>query len=137
MGIEIEWKPLLQDSIEWNYRHVLYAYLNPDDDEILYIGLAWRRSVRQRFRDRDKNALRDFLWDDLGLADVKVLVGEVVLEGRLTRQLLSDVESLLIKRLKPVGNIMCRTFRISRPGMRLECSQQWPHKRNKFADRKL
>src|SRR5436190_136076 len=91
MGIDIEWTPLLEDSKEWNYTHVLYAYLDPDNDEILYIGLAWRRTVRQRFRDRDKNALRDFLLDNLALGEVKVLVGQVFMEGRLTRHLLSDV----------------------------------------------
>lgn len=135
MGMEIEWRPLLEDSKEWNHRHVLYAYLNPYNNEILYIGLAWCRTVRQRFRDRDKNSLRDFLIDDLALPGVQVLVGDVVMEGRLTRQLLSDVESLLIKRLKPIGNIMCRSSRISRPGMRLKCLHQWPHKRNSFIDR--
>jgi hypothetical protein len=135
MSIGIQWKTLLADSDEWHHRHVLYAYLNPLNDEILYVGIAWHRTVRQRFMDRDKNALRDFLLDELGLDEVKVIVGSVWMDGRLTRQLLSDVESLLIKRLQPAGNIMCRSGRISRPGMRLECFEQWPHQRFRFLDR--
>jgi len=113
----------------------LVCVFRPYNDEILYIGLAWRRTVRQRFRDRDKDALLDFFLHDLELSAVKVLCGEVIMAGRLTRQLLSDVESLLIKRLKPVGNIMCCTFRISRPGIRLECFHHWPHERITFVDR--
>ena len=134
MSIEIQWRTLLPESKEWNHRHVLYAYLDPNTDQILYLGMAWQRTVRQRFRDRDKNALRDFLTDELGLEGVKVLVGSVWMKGRLTRQLLSDVESLLIKRLQPAGNIMCRSSRISRRGMRLECFQEWPHERTRFVD---
>lgn len=134
MSIEIEWKTLLPDSEEWDHRHVLYAYLDPYTDQIIYLGMAWRRTVRQRFRDRDKNALRDFVLDELALDGVKVMVGSIWMEGRLTRQLLSDVESLLIKRLKPAGNNKCRSTRISRPGMRLECLEEWPHQRSRFID---
>ncbi len=134
MAIEIEWKTLDSDSEEWDHRRVLYAYVDPYTDQLIYLGMAWHRTVKQRFRDRDKNALRDFIVDELGLDSVKVLVGSIWMEGRLTRQLLSDVESLLIKRLQPTGNIKCRLGRISRPGMRLECRQEWPHRRSRFVD---
>lgn len=134
MSINIEWKTLLSDSEEWDHCHVLYAYLNPHTDEIIYLGMAWHRTVRQRFRDRDKNALHDFFLNDLGIDGVGVIVGSIHMEGRLTRQLVSDIERLLIKRLRPAGNIMCRSTRISRPGMRLECSQEWPHQRSRFFD---
>src|SRR5262245_54190719 len=134
MSIKIEWKTLLSDSEEWDHRHVLYAYVNPHTDEIIYLGMAWHRSVRQRFRDRDKNALHDFFLNDLEIEGVGVIVGSICMEGRLTRQLLSDIESLLIKRLQPAGNIMCRSTRISRPGMRLECFEEWPHQRSRFLD---
>ena len=102
MSIEIKWQELLPDSQEWDHRHVLYAYLNPHTAEIIYLGMAWHRTVRQRFQDGDKNALRDFFLNELGLEGVKIIVGSIWLEGRLTRQLLSDIESLLIKRLRPI-----------------------------------
>ena len=89
MSIEIGWTELLPDSQEWGHRHVLYAYLNPHTDEIIYLGMAWHRTVRQRFQDGDKNALRDFFINELGLKGVKVIVGSVWLEGRLTRQLIT------------------------------------------------
>jgi hypothetical protein len=127
-------KTLLSDSEEWDHRYVLYAHLNPHTDKIIYLGMAWHRTVRQTFRDRDKNALHDFFLNDLGIEGVVVIVGSIYMEGRLTRQLLSDIESLLIKRLRPAGIIMCRSTRISRPGMRLECFQEWPHQRSRFSD---
>ena len=114
--------------------HVLYAYVNPHTDEIIYVGMAYHRTVRQRFRDRDKNALHDYFLNELEIEGVEVIVGSIYMEGRLTRQLLADMESLLIKRLQPAGNIMCRSARICRPGMRLECSQDWPHQRSRFFD---
>ena len=135
MAIDVEWKTLLPDSKEWHHTHVLYTYVHPETSDILYVGMAWHRTVRQRFTDRDKRSLFDFLWNEFGLTGVDVRVGEVWMDGRLTRQLLSDVESLLIKRLQPVGNIMCRSSRISRRGMRLECFNEWPHKRGRFVDR--
>ena len=54
MSIKIEWKSLLSDSEEWDHRHVLYAYVNPHTDEIIYLGMAWHRTVRQGFRDRTR-----------------------------------------------------------------------------------
>jgi hypothetical protein len=135
MAIEIEWKTLLPDSKQWNHTHVLYAYVHPDTGDILYVGMAWHRTVGQRFTDRDKQALFDFFSNELGLSGVDVRVGEVWMDGRLTRQLLSDVESLLIRRLQPAGNIMCRSSRISRGGMRLKCLNEWPHERTRFVDR--
>lgn len=135
MGIRINWERLGPQSKAWNYRHVLYAYLDSHDKEIVYIGLAWHRTVLQRFNDPDKRNLFEFLRDELGIESVTILVGDVEMDGRLTRQLLSDVESLLIRRLQPAGNIMGRKSRIARPGMRLQCEKQWPHKRLRFIDR--
>ena len=135
MAIEIKWKTMLADSKEWYHTHVAVRLVHPDTGDILYVGMAWHRTVRQRFTDRDKQALFNFFSEEFGLADVDVRVGEVRMDGRLTRQLLSDVESLLIKRLQPAGNIMCRASRISRRGMRLECLNEWPHQRARFVDR--
>ena len=135
MGIKINWEKLGPQSEGWNYRHVLYAYLDSRDNEIVYIGLAWHRTVHQRLKDTDKHDLFEFFRDELGIRSVTILVGDVEMDGRLTRQLLSDVESLLIKRIKPAGNIMCRRSRITRPGMRLQCEKHWPHKRLRFIDR--
>jgi hypothetical protein len=86
--------------------------------------MAWHRTVRQRLKDRYKKALRDFFLDELGREGLKVIVGIIRLEG-LTDPTLSDTDSLLIKD-RAGGNVMCRSTRISRSGIRLQCFQEWP-----------
>ena len=97
------------------------------------------KTVRERFDAPDKDevfARLESAGYDVEDGGVGVLVGRLRLEQgmRLTEKLLKDVESLLIKRLQPSGNIKCRLGRISRPGMRLECRQEWPHRRSRFVD---
>ena len=76
MGIKINWEKLGPQSEGWNYRHVLYAYLDSRDNEIVYIGLAWHRTVHQRLKDTDKHDLFEFFRDELVIRSVTILVGE-------------------------------------------------------------
>jgi hypothetical protein len=68
--------------------------------------------------------------------DIRVLHGQLFGENgtRRTSELLADVESLLIIRLQPFGNIQCTTSRTSRPGLRVHCLGDWPLKRSRFHD---
>ncbi len=135
MAIEIEWHLITGDDDEaWDWTNVLYAYIDPDDDEILYIGKAYgpSTSVRSRFQAEDKADFWDFITNELGIKKVNVLVGTVVLEEgeRLTRQLLADIESLLIFREDPCGNVQNTQSRgITRSGMRIKCTGDWPGQR--------
>jgi hypothetical protein len=115
----------------------LYAYVHPRTRELLYLGKADSATVRARFRASDKQPLFRFLERDLELRSFRVLVGAFYLDDdlRLTRQLIADVESLLIKRTKPLGNIAATRSRISRPGLAVHCSGAWPHKKDRFLDR--
>lgn len=54
--------------------------------------------------------------------------------ARYSLEKLADVESLLIKRLRPRGNIMSLNNRICRPGVRVLCGGNWPHTRATFVD---
>jgi hypothetical protein len=137
MLITVRWRGIAsEDSDLWDYRRVLYAYFAVDDKEILYIGKAGLQTVRER---RTRSAKKSF-WDDLekerNVHETIVRVGEIRLgEGRkLSRELLLDVESLLVKRLRPWGNIRSRSSRISRPGLRVRCEDDWPLKRREFYD---
>ncbi len=66
------------------------------------------------------------MWDDLeatGTLNHIELFGEVTIyDGYLTRQLLLDVESLLIMRMQTRSNMMGKKSRISRPGLCVECT---------------
>jgi hypothetical protein len=74
--------------------------------------------------------------DQRGMDAHAVLVGDVELAPgrRLSRELLADIESLLIKRLRPAGNIQAIRSRISRPGLDVTCEGDWPHERRRFLD---
>ncbi len=52
----------------------------------------------------------------------------------MTRQLLVDVESLLIYEVKPWGNIQAQSSRIQRPGLMVECRGAWPLRKRVFQD---
>lgn len=117
----------------WSYTRALYAYLAPRTHEVLYIGKADGCSVRERWREKSA------FWRDLerqrSIFSHGVIVAELEGDFRLTRQLLADIESLLIHRLQPWGNIQCRSSRnYSRPEMRVTCRGAWPLRRRMFRD---
>ena len=94
MQVDVEWTSLCSpaNDVRWDYDRCLYAYTSPQG-EIIYIGMAWNATVDQRWIG--KRGLWQFLADE-GVRECAILLGEVYVQGRLTRQLLSDVESLLI-----------------------------------------
>ena len=120
----------------WCAASVLYAYLSPSGREILYIGQACGCTVRERWRRSGKAGFWNALERDRGIRSHCVIVGvpELPAGMRLTKELLSDVESLLIARLQPWGNIQCLGTRICRPGMVVQCRGNWPGPQRKFVD---
>jgi hypothetical protein len=132
----VRWRVVPDESDLWDYMQVLYAYFTVDDREVLYIGKAGRKSVRERWNRSAKKEFWDALETERDIHEHLVRVGEIWLEeGRkLSRELLMDVESLLIKRLQPWGNIQSRSSRIPRPGLRVICESDWPLDRREFYD---
>lgn len=134
MLVNIDWDVLEKPARDagWDYQRCLYAYVSAGS-EIVYIGLAWNATVDQRWQG--KRGLWAYL-NEQGIIRCTVLLGEVELQGRrLTRQLLGDVESLLIYCEQPCGNIQGRRSRIARPGMRVICSGTWPGQYREYLDR--
>lgn len=134
MEVHLKWKRKTKRNED--LCRVLYSYLDPTDDEILYIGKADFCSVGERMRGEHKRGLYGF-FEEIGIPKFEVIIGNFYLdEGRrLSQELISDTESLLIKRLQPRGNIMSKTSRISRPGLRVLCFENWPHSRAYFHDK--
>lgn len=135
MQVGVRWFEVdVDDDERWSYTCCLYAYLAPRAPEILYIGKCDGCTVRHRWRNK-----RDF-WRDLQrerkILSHRLIVGDVALpEGfRLSRQLLADVESLLIWSIKPWGNIQGRTNRIQRSGLTISCTGAWPLIQRRFRD---
>jgi hypothetical protein len=138
MGIVVNWRKLRgPKDAGWRLTRVLYAYAHPDESRVLYIGKAHGAysTVRTRWQAVDKDEHWEFSERHLGLPRerVLVLVGDLETERSLTRELLADVESLLIKRLGPPMNISATKSRTSRPGMTVRCGgPSWPHPERVF-----
>lgn len=136
MSIKIRWYKIDEDNkILWRVNRGIYAYLSPYG-EILYIGKVNGTTVRKRFQRSAKSRYWDFVENDLGHFETEVMVGIIEFpEGsRHSRQKLSDIESLLINKIQPSGNIACRSTRISRPGLTVTCCGNWHYTRKKFVD---
>jgi hypothetical protein len=128
MKIEIEWEKIETNGDD-DYKECLYAYLHPKTKEILYIGKADSTTVRERWKAEDKEPLKKFLSEN-GIEKIYPIIGFLVLpEGKIfSSKLLNDIESLLIFKEKPKGNIKnTQTRNISRPGMEIRCKgEAWP-----------
>ena len=123
-----------RDDPRWHYSRALYAYLPPRRPEVLYIGKADGCSVRQRWIEKDS------FWHDVEcdcrLRSHRVVVADISISDdcRLTRELLADVESLLICAVQPWGNIQCRSTRIQRADLIVRCRGSWPISERTFRD---
>ena len=116
------------DDPGWQYISCLYAYLSPDENQILYVGKSWGKTVKERWNSKDKVPLWTYIEKELGFKEHVLLIGEIYMneDNELTKELLTDIESLIINIEKPLGNIMCIDTRISRPGLVVKCDGLWP-----------
>lgn len=133
----VHWTSLTGGGHElWTLSRGLYSYWTTNAREVLYIGKVDGATVRQRWSRSGK----EHFWNDLErerrIFKHTVFAGEIGLPPgfRLSRELLADIESLLIKRLDPWGNIQSTLTRISRPGLHVRCAGDWPHARATFKD---
>lgn len=137
MDVWVHWTWLdSDDDPRWDEQYCLYAYLHPTRELVLYIGKADYSTVGGRLYGEHKDRLFEDIWRAYGVDEVRILHGELELEEgyRRSSELLADVESLLIKRLQPFGNISTTRTRIARPGLRVHCEGDWSFKRNRFHD---
>jgi hypothetical protein len=107
---------------------------------LLYLGKADFQSVAQRLRCHSRLGVWARIEEEFGyVASCTALLGEFeVAPGvRLTQQVLSDAESLLIMGESPPGNWQCREGRITRPGLCVACLGQWPGRARAYLDNDL
>jgi hypothetical protein len=136
MNVIVDWRMLSEGDPGWSLDCALYAYCTVDHSEILYIGKTDGTTVRRRWNRSAKEGFWDALESERRIFRHSALLGEIALErqGRLTRELVADIESLLIRHAMPWGNIQCRASRISRPGLHVRCAGAWPLARREFRD---
>lgn len=131
----IHWQPVMDDGIGLQDTQCLYAMRHPSTRKVLYIGKADDSTVSQRLRCRSKLRVWESL-DDYDLEGCSLLVGYVALPpgGRLSRELLSDIESLLIMGEQPPGNRQCKASRIERPTLCVRCAGKWSGRSEYYVD---
>src|SRR5712692_5572608 len=138
MDVVIEWTALYRrHNARWDADRCLYAYLHPTRNQLLYVGKADYCTLLQRMRGDHKEQL---FFDLSQRFRYRVHVGPRVLHGaiqilngqRFSSALLHDLETLLIKRFDPWGNI--QRARSWRPGLQLDCVGDWPFRRSRFRD---
>ncbi len=137
MNVNVHWEQIRPDYEEpFYWSGVVYAYTDRKASELLYLGKATTTTVWERWKARDKQVFWRSLEAERRMYGHQVFVGVLEIpEGRrFSRELLSDVESLLIYNLEPWGNIQARYSRIERPGMTVRCLNEWPHRRRVFRD---
>ena len=140
MEVVINWTELDDggEDYRWHEEWCVYAYLHPDDDELLYLGKADRSTTWKRLHGPHKDRVFNDIADefDVGPGELGVLHGDPELPpGRhRTSALLADIESLLIMHLQPWGNIQSKGRRIARPGLNVHCVGDWPFEHRKFHD---
>lgn len=137
MKIEVHWQYADDESDEILLRRkVLYAYTDGLGEEIVYIGKADASSVKERLNGKHKSTIFKHMETNLKFKKYGISVGTFELPAgkRLSSELISDVESLLIYSLKPVENIQSISGGISRPGMEVFCDGDWPCDYNHFID---
>lgn len=125
------------DSPRWDYDWALYAYLAPARAVIYYIGKCYGTTVRKRYAYDAKSAV----WDCVNKQTKRnrPIVAEVELPDgmNLSKELVADIECLLIYRLQPSCNVQCRSSRgrYCRPGMRVVClGKAWALPEKEFRD---
>jgi hypothetical protein len=134
MTVKVHWHMIDPNHPIGNAVRCLYAYLDPESHEILYVGKAWGKSVRER--RIEKQSFWRVLETERGIYKHVALIGVPELEqgGRLTKELLADIESLLIIHEQPCGNKQCRKSRIRRPGLVVHCLGAWPGAPTTYVD---
>jgi len=130
--VNVEWVEI-EDHL-WNCYKCLYAYYA--SHEILYIGKAYDCSIRERWRRSGKRNFWDALEKERGVYSHYAIAGFLKLPygKKISKELVNDIESLLIAKIQPWGNIQSTRSRISRPGMKVVCSGDWPLKKKTFLD---
>lgn len=138
MLVKVHWQPLgdFDKDEYWKYLRCLYAYTTVNTDEILYIGKAWRNTIHERWKAPDKEKLWRALEEQRQIHEHCIMFGNLELEeGRkFSSELLSDVESLLIAREQPWGNIQSKKSRISRRNLKVKCLGNWIGKCRTYTD---
>lgn len=135
--VELDWYRLGPLGELHDADRTFYALYHRREPSMLYIGKADYQTVGQRLRCRSKQAVWGHLLDECEFKerDIGLIAAMVYTDHRWTSELQTDVESLLIHRLRPIANIQALSSRVLRDGLEVRCAGAWPIRRRRFVDR--
>lgn len=131
----VRWTWVTRSSHRYR-RKVLYANVHADTGKIRYIGKAYRCTMGTRQQGPHKEKLRERLLSVDG-GSHRLIMGAIIGHnvGRFTDEMLTDIESLLIIRERPLGNKRGKKTRtVYRPNMVVYCIGSWPGRQQRYID---
>lgn len=136
MEVKVTWSYTGPGEENLGFRRVLYAYLHPHSTDVLYVGKADYCTVNERLNGPHKQRIFSAMVNELGLSEIHAIVGmlHIPISRKFSSELLSDIESLLIMSLQPAFNQQAKQSRISRPGLAVKCTGDWPLTQKTFRD---
>lgn len=115
---------------DWYATRVLYAYLHPTRQQILFIGKAdMNTTVRKRWTYSGKKGFWDYFNNKLKVKKHTVLIRDKYFEGNFSSNLLGSVDKLLIFVEDPPGNIQSTKSCITRSDLEVKCTGSWSGKK--------
>lgn len=136
--IRLHWQYVgAEQSPCWQYSRALYAYLAPARPAIHYLGKCYGTTVRGRHGYDAKSKVWDCINEQTESHRLIVANFELPDGMNLSKELVADIECLLIYRLQPSCNVQCKSSRGAhfRRGMRIVClGKAWPFREREFRD---
>jgi len=135
--ITVDWTgPISNDGPLWDEDFCLYMYLF--EREILYIGMAGKQDVGQRFTGHYADNVHPWISDNRCSPEILGIHTGAIIDGvhTVTLELLHDIETLLIIIEKPAANVANKETRsFSRRGMQVLNTGDYQPLRPSYTDR--
>ena len=134
MRVDVHWRWLEQESDpDWETIDRLFAFADPENDEILYIGAATGTTLRQCCEAPELEPV----WRDLrgiGIERVSVLVGTPTSPDGDTIEAatVTAAAALLVADLLPTGNAETEESAAA-VGLEVACDGDWPYENTQFS----
>lgn len=126
-SVTLHWSELRSGDEMFDWSGCLYALFHPVADELLYIGMAGRSTVRERLLCPSKDRMWQYIEREHGITTCRTFVAYVALKEnrRLSMPLLRGIEGQLIQALDPCANVQSTQSRRSHPGLCVRCKGEW------------
>jgi len=134
MHVKVGWSWVEDETADdWNTTDCLYAFTDPESDEVLYLGTCSGATLKACCEATE----HEDLWSRLRgieIDNVGVMIGRPQAEGgaKIDAKLLGEITQLLVFEIGPSGNSDNEPRVEVRPGLEVACSGEWPYEEAVF-----